>query len=166
MNQVRVTTVLFLAMAAAGAQAQPRPLNQAPKGFTALFNGQDLSGWRGRQGTYSPYEQAKLTPAELAAKQAEWNSARDQHWRVDTAKGEIVSDGQSPHLATARDYGDFEFHVDWLMVSANGDSGRTSAAILKCKSGTPPTPEQKNGARRGSGALWNNNKDNPGSGPS
>ena len=42
---------------------------------------------------------------------------------MDAAKGEIVSDGQSPHLATAKDYGDFEFYVDWLMVSHNGDSG-------------------------------------------
>ena len=42
---------------------------------------------------------------------------------VDTAKGEIVSDGKSVHLATAKDYGDFELYVDWLMVSHNGDSG-------------------------------------------
>ena len=34
-----------------------------------------------------------------------------------------MSDGQSPQLATAKDYGDFEFYVDWLMVSPNGDSG-------------------------------------------
>ena len=94
-----------------------------PKGFTSLFNGKDLTGWRGRQPNYDPAAEAKLSKEELAAKQAEWNTARDQHWKVDTAKGEIVSDGQSPHLATAKDYGDFEFYVDWLMVSPNGDSG-------------------------------------------
>ena len=46
-----------------------------------------------------------------------------KHWRVDQAKGEIVSDGHGVYLTTAKDYGDFEFYVDWLMVSHNGDSG-------------------------------------------
>ncbi len=45
------------------------------------------------------------------------------------AKQEIVSDGQSPHLATAKDYGDFEFYVDWLMVNHNGDSGDLPARL-------------------------------------
>ena len=166
MNHMRVTTVLFLAIAAAGAQAQPRPLNQAPKGFTALFNGQDLTGWRGRQGTYSPYEQAKLTPAELTAKQTAWNAERDKHWSVDKAKGEIVSDGQSVHLATDKEYGDFEMWVDWLMVSPGGDSGLYLRSIPQVQIWDPANlKEQKNGADRGSGALWNNNKDNPGKWP-
>ena len=113
---------------------------QPPKGFTKLFNGKDLTGWRGRQPNYNPADEAKLSKSELAAKQAEWNTARDLHWKVDPAKGEIVSDGQSPHLATGKDYGDFEFHVDWLMVSHNGDSGVTSAAIRRCRSGIPIIP--------------------------
>src|ERR1041384_6018585 len=74
--------------------------NRPPAGFTALFNGKDLSQWRGRQGTYSPHEEALLSKADLAAKQAQWNTERDLHWKVDTARGEIVSDGQSVHLAT------------------------------------------------------------------
>jgi hypothetical protein len=35
------------------------------KGFTTLFNGKDLSGWRGRPGgggVFSPYVEAKFTP--------------------------------------------------------------------------------------------------------
>src|SRR5712691_4595261 len=82
---------------------QERPLNRAPAGFTALFNGKDLSGWRGRQGTYSPHAEALLPKPELAAKQVQWNAERDLHWRVDAGKGEIVSDGQSVHLATVKD---------------------------------------------------------------
>ena len=166
MNHMRVTTLFFLAVAIAGAQAQERPLNQAPKGFTKLFNGKDLSGWSGRQGTYSPYEQAKLTPAELTAKQAAWKAERDLHWSVDKAKGEIVSDGQSVHLATDKEYGDFEMWVDWLMVSAGGDSGMYLRSIPQVQIWDPANlREQKNGADRGSGALWNNNKDNPGKWP-
>ena len=102
---------------------QERSLNRPPEGFTTLFNGKDLSGWRGRQPNYSPHAEALLSKEELAAKQVQWNTERDLHWSVDAAKGEIVSDGRSVHLATAKDFGDFELYVDWLMVSHNGDSG-------------------------------------------
>src|SRR5262245_20948437 len=74
--------------------------NQAPRGFTSLFNGKDLTGWRGRQGDYNVYTEAKLTPEEKAAKQTQWNADRDLHWSVDTAKGELVSDGKGVFLAT------------------------------------------------------------------
>ena len=146
--------------------SQDRPLNQAPSGFTALFNGKDLSGWRGRQPNYSPHAEALLAKEELAAKQAQWNADRDLHWSVDAAKGEIVSDGKSPHLATAKDYGDFELYVDWLMVSHNGDSGIYLRSYPQVQIWDVDNPrEAKNGAPRGSGALWNNNADNPGKWP-
>jgi len=145
---------------------QTRPMNQPPAGFVSLFNGKDLSGWRGREPNYSPYEQAKLTPEELAAKQTAWNAERDQHWRVDVAKGEIVSDGNSPHLATTKDYGDFEMYVDWLMVSPNGDSGIYLRSYPQVQIWDPSNPKEvRNGAEKGSGALWNNNADNPGKWP-
>jgi hypothetical protein len=107
MNRRFVVFALLFVIAGFAAAAQDRPLNQPPAGFTSLFNGKDLAGWEGRQGTYSPYEQAKLAPEQLAAKKAEWNADRDKHWSVDTAKGEIVSDGQGVHLATGKAYGDF-----------------------------------------------------------
>jgi hypothetical protein len=55
MNRRLVISAL-LASAAAGAtaRAQNRPINQPPAGFTSLFDGKDLNGWVGRQGTYSP----------------------------------------------------------------------------------------------------------------
>ncbi|MEO8480662.1 MAG: DUF1080 domain-containing protein [Acidobacteriota bacterium] len=146
--------------------AQTRLSNQPPAGFVSIFNGKDLSGWRGREPNYSPYDQAKLTPQELAAKQAAWNTERDQHWRVDVAKGEIVSDGSSPHLATTKDYGDFELYVDWMMVSANGDSGIYLRSYPQVQIWDPSNPKEvRNGAEKGSGALWNNNADNPGKWP-
>jgi len=137
-----------------------------PPGFTRLFNGKDLSGWRGRQQDYSPYVEAKLTPDELAAKQTQWNADMALHWSVDTAKGEIVSDGKGVYLTTAKDYADFEFHVDWLMVNHNGDSGVYLRGFPQVQVWDPDNPnEVKNGAPRGSGALWNNNPDNPGRWP-
>src|SRR4029453_15712434 len=88
------TLAVLLAFAAGLAlhAQQPLGLNRPPAGFTALFNGKDLTGWRGRQGDYSPYLEAKLSSEEKAAKQAQWNADRDLHWRVDAEKGEIVSD--------------------------------------------------------------------------
>jgi hypothetical protein len=161
-----IATIISVVVVLPPAFPQERPLNQPPPGFIALFNGKDLSGWRGRQPNYSPHLEALLPKEELAAKQAQWNTERDLHWRVDAAKGEIVSDGQSPHLATARDFGDFELYVDWLMVSHNGDSGIYLRSYPQVQIWDVDNPrEVRNGAPRGSGALWNNNADNPGKWP-
>jgi 3-keto-disaccharide hydrolase len=163
----RLTIMLALAIAAgtAGMAAQAvKP--KAPKGFTVLFDGKDLNGWRGRQPNYNPVEEARLSKEELAAKQAAWNTERDAHWSVDTAKGEIVSDGKNPHLATVKDYGDFELYVDWLMVSHNGDSGVYLRGTPQVQIWDPDNPrEVGNGAPKGSGALWNDKDDNPGKWP-
>ena len=148
-----------LLVLAAGHQAPP-------PGFTALFDGRDLSGWRGRQQDYSPYEEAKLSKEELAAKQAQWNADRDQHWRVDPDTHEIVSDGHGVFLATDKDYADFELYVDWKMVAHNGDSGIYLRAFPQVQVWDPDNPrEVGNGAPKGSGALWNDNADNPGKWP-
>jgi hypothetical protein len=165
MGRIATVTVLaVLTYGVVGADRQERPLNQPPPGFTALFNGKDLSGWRGRKPNYNPQEEQRtLTKVELAALQAIWNADRDLHWKVDAAKGEIVSDGNNPHLATEQNYGDFELWVDWLMVSPNGDSGIYLRGYPQVQIWDPSNPrELKNGVDRGSGALWNNNPDNPG----
>jgi hypothetical protein len=165
-SAMRVAIMAVAAASGVTVLAAPQTQKKPPAGFTSLFNGKDLSGWRGRQPNYNPAEEAKLPPDALAAKQAEWNTARDAHWRVDTAKQEIVSDGQSPHLSTAKDYGDFEFHVDWLMVNHNGDSGVYLRGYPQVQVWDPDNPrEVRNGAPKGSGALWNNNNDNPGKWP-
>lgn len=148
------------------AWAAEQPLNQAPEGFTNLFDGKTLDGWRGRQQDYSPHEEARLTKEQLAQKQAAWNEDMNKHWRVDVAKGEIVSDGHGVYLTTAKDYADFEFCVDWLMVQKNGDSGIYLRGVPQVQIWDRENPGVKSaGAPRGSGALWNNNDDNPGKWP-
>jgi hypothetical protein len=161
-----LAAVAFLGLGAAhDASAQ----TTAPKpraGFTVLFNGKDLSGWRGRPGgggVFSPYVEAKFTPEERAAKQAEWNADRDLHWSVDAATGELVSDGKGVHLATIKPYGDFEFLVDWKLTQPGGDSGIYLRDFPQVQIWDPNSArEKKNGADKGSGGLWNNNPDNPG----
>ena len=100
----------------------------------------------GGGGVFSPYVEAKFTPEERAAKQAEWNADRDAHWRVDAAKGELVSDGKGVHLATEKPYGDFEFRVDWMLTQPCGDSGRVPprlSAGADLGSGLPPRAAQR-----------------------
>jgi hypothetical protein len=157
------------AVLATTAHARQPANSDPPPGFTSLFNGRDLSGWRGRPGgggIFSPYVEAKFTPEERATKQAEWNADRDAHWRVDTATREIVSDGEGVHLATDRAYGDFEFLVDWKLTQPCGDSGIYLRSYPQVQIWDPACPRvQKNGADKGSGGLWNNNPDNPGRWP-
>jgi hypothetical protein len=160
---VAFTSVLVATAAAQSASPAP------PAGFTSLFDGKDLRGWRGRPGgggVFSPYVEAKFTPEERASKQSEWNSDRDLHWRADSAKGEIVSDGKGVHLATEKAYGDFEFRVDWMLTQPCGDSGVYLRDYPQVQLWDPACPrEQRNGADKGSGGLWNNNAGNAGKFP-
>jgi hypothetical protein len=161
-------TAFAAALAPAVGLAQSGP-PAPPAGFTSLFNGNDLSGWRGRPGgggIFSPYVEAKFTPEERSAKQAEWNADRDAHWHVDRAAHELVSDGKGVHLATEKPYGDFEFRVDWKLTQPCGDSGIYLRDFPQVQLWDPACErEQSNGAGRGSGGLWNNNPDNPGRWP-
>jgi hypothetical protein len=166
MSKLKWAGILMAVVACVSVRAEGPAQQKPPRGFTSLFDGKDLSGWRGRQPNYNPAEEAKLAPDARAEKQAQWNAERDKHWKVDEAKAEIVSDGQRPQLATAKDYGDFELYVDWLMVSPNGDSGIYLRGYPQVQVWDPDNPrEVSNGASKGSGALWNDSAGNPGKWP-
>ncbi|HMS17137.1 MAG TPA: hypothetical protein PKA37_09885, partial [Planctomycetota bacterium] len=62
---------------------------QTPQGRD-LFNGKDLTGWRGRP-HLSPYEEAAFDKELAAKKREEWNADRDLHWTV--RDGELINDG-------------------------------------------------------------------------
>ena len=155
-----------VALAGAGAVAVVNAQAKAPaakKGYTTLFNGKDLTGWRGRPGgggVFSPYVEAKFTPEEREAKKTEWNADRDKNWSVDAATGELVSNGHGVHLTTEKAYGDFEFLVDWKLTQPCGDSGIYLRDFPQVQLWDPACPkDQKNGADKGSGGLWNNKAD-------
>ncbi len=119
--------------------------NKAPAGFTALFNGKDLTNWRGF--VADPVTLRKMKPAEIAEAQEQANERMRQHWNV--VDGVLVFDGKGKNLCTVRDYGDFELYVDWK-IKENGDSG----IYLR---GTPQVQiwdPQHTGV--GSGGLYNN----------
>src|SRR4051812_46365051 len=93
MRRIMAVAVGFFVGAFTTLARPEQPLNQPPQGFTAIFDGKSLGGWHGRQQTYSPYKEAELSKEEHPKKQAEWDADKEKHWSIDTAKGEIVSDG-------------------------------------------------------------------------
>lgn len=123
--------------------------NTPPEGFKALFNGKDLSGWKGLVG--NPKTRAKMSPEQLAAEQKKANERMRTHWEV--VDGVLVFDGKGQNLCTEKDYEDFELFVDWK-IEPRGDSG----IYLR---GTPQVQIWDAEARKvGSGGLFNN-KENP-----
>ncbi len=87
-----VGLLLVASLASAGDTGTKQP----PEGFTALFNGKDLTGW-------------KVDKKQAAS------------WLV--KDGSIYYTGKGGrNLATAKSYKDFELWVDWKILK-NGDSG-------------------------------------------
>ncbi len=127
--------------------------NTPPEGFIALFNGKDLTGWKGlmKPPYDNPNERAKLTPENRVKAQAEADKLMKEHWSI--KDGVLIFDGKGFSLATAReDYGDFELLVDWMLPSEKGDSG----IYLR---GAPQVQIWDPGYRKiGSGGLYNNQK--------
>ena len=68
--------------------------NQPPAGFTALFNGRDLSGWKGlpKGPLDNPAKRAAAPADELAKAQKEADEDMRAHWSV--ADGALVFDGK------------------------------------------------------------------------
>jgi hypothetical protein len=134
--------VLFAALTSACASTPPRKAPnegqpaaaaaaQPPPGFTALFDGRDLSGFR-------VDDQAR------------------HHWHAEG--GLLVHDGGGKNLVSARDYGDFELLIDWR-IQAKGDSGLYLRGVPQVQIWDPADPDQlRHGADQGSGALWNNRR--------
>jgi hypothetical protein len=126
--------------------------NKAPEGFKALFNGKNLSGWKGL--VADPIKRAKMSKEELTEKQIKADDDMRAHWHV--VDGALEFDGKGQSLCTMKDYGDFEMLVDWKILE-KGDSG----IYLR---GTPqvqiwdPSNKGPNPKGYGSGGLYNNQK--------
>lgn len=140
--------------AAAANKADARPDNTPPEGFTALFNGKDLTGWKGLVRNIK--ERQKMTAEQIAAEQVKADEVMRAHWRVEN--GVLIYDGKGQNLVSAKDYGDFELYCDWK-IEPKGDSGIYLRGTPQVQIWDPSDEAQfKNGADKGSGGLWNNQK--------
>ncbi|HET6575463.1 MAG TPA: DUF1080 domain-containing protein [Fimbriiglobus sp.] len=157
-----VVVAVGLALAAGRADAA-----DPPKGFTALFNGKDFTGWHGwaiHEKGGSPADLARLSPAERKAKIAKWTAAVKDHWKIED--GEIVNPHNSgPFLATNKEYGDIELLLEWK-ITPKVDSGLYLRATpqIQVWDATEPDPRGL-GKAKGSGGMWNNKAGSPGRDP-
>ena len=137
--------------------------NKPPTGFTALFNGKDLSGWKGLRGI-DPYVLRAKSEDERKAILAKDQANMEKHWRVEN--GEIVNDGRGVYLTTVKDYGDYEFWIDYKTV-AKADSGiyLKGAPQIQIWDYTKAGGKWNIGADKGSGGLWNNSRGAAGKDP-
>src|SRR5262249_17951783 len=92
-----LVTLGLLAAAALGAARAGGDAKKPPEGFTALFNGKDLTGW------------------QVDEKQAKF-------WKVENGLIHYTGEKGARNLATARKYRDVELWVDWK-ITPKGDSG-------------------------------------------
>lgn len=153
--------VCVLSLAFLGGVA--RAGDAAPAGFTALFNGTDLTGWRGGD-TFDHRKIQAMTPEERKTKLDAWTEDMKKHWKVEN--GELLNDGHGKYATTEKDYGDFELLVDYNMAP-NGDSGIYLRNVPQVQIWDPkqPDPGDKLGRAKGSGGLWNNSPGAPGKDP-
>ncbi|MFU8847681.1 MAG: DUF1080 domain-containing protein [Opitutales bacterium] len=147
---------LSLAAAAQNDTAPP------PAGFSALFNGSDLSGWWGL-GTENPSKYLGLSEAEYQAKrEASLDNVR-QHWRAE--EGVLINDGKGLYLTTEAFFGNFELLLEYQTVP-KADSGIYLRGYPQVQIwDSTEKAKFKLGAAKGSGGLWNNSKGAPGKDP-
>lgn len=161
-------TLISSAWGQAPAPSAAKELNVPPPGYTALFNGKDLTGWRGlplkenanakKKGrafvAMSMPERLKASPEELAAAQKLGDASAHEHWKVE--EGALVFDGKGESLCTDKDYGDFELYVDWK-IKEIGDSGIYVRGSPQIQIWDPFTnPKVGMGEHWGSGGVFNN----------
>ena len=128
-----------------------------PPEFTSLFNGKDLSGWRGRP-QLAPGTEDTWADARRKSEQVKWNKDRDLHWSAQ--KGELINDGHGVFLTTEKDYGDFELLLEYKTVPM-ADSGiyLRGCPQVQIWDTREEGGKWKHGADKGSGGLWNNQKE-------
>jgi hypothetical protein len=158
--RLSILSVLVLALAAISRAGDAKKDNTPPPGFTALFNGKDLTGWQGLAMVPDPSNKKRqlplwLVPTDKDKAETIQKAANDkilQHWQV--KDGVIEYDGKANSLQTVKQYGNFELYVDWK-IHPGGDSGiyvRGNPQIQIWD------PNSKTAKGVGSGGLFNNQK--------
>ncbi|MEK0423212.1 MAG: hypothetical protein RLZ95_1122 [Bacteroidota bacterium] len=122
-------------------------------GFVSLFNGKDLTGWKGLVG--NPIARSKMSDTALQAAQIKADIKMKEDWEVKDGLLNYKGNLHGENLATEKLYGDIEMFIDWK-IQSKGDAG----IYLR---GTPQvqiwdTSRREVGAQVGSGGLYNNQK--------
>jgi len=136
-------------------EAIRKHLAEMPKeeGYVSLFNGKDLTGWKGLVG--NPISRAKMTPDQLEKGQKKADDQVNKDWRVEN--GLLIFDGTGyDNLCSVKKYGDIEMYIDWMLDPAGPEAD--AGIYLR---GTPQvqiwdTARVNVGAQVGSGGLYNN----------
>jgi len=145
--------LLALLLASVALTAAPTP----PEGFTSLYNGKDLTGWRGGD-TSDHRAYLALSPEKRAERDKAWTADMLAHWKAEG--DELVNDGKGKYATTEKEYGDIELTLEYNMAPL-GDSGIYLRNVPQVQIWDPANAkEKKNGADKGSGALWNNGLNN------
>lgn len=124
------------------------------EGFVSIFNGKDLTGWKGL--VANPIARAKMSASKLAEAQKKADEVMRAGWSV--VDGEMVFSGKGDNICTEKQYGDFEMLVDWKL-DPNGPEPDAGIYLR----GTPQVQiwdisRTDIGAQVGSGGLYNNTK--------
>ncbi len=136
------------------AAAIARHLAEMPKSesFISLFNGKDLSGWKGL--VENPIKRNAMSAQELSKKQVAADQDMQASWTAED--GLLIFGGKGDNIATDKQYGDFELLVDWKL----DPQGEEPDAGIYLR-GTPQVQiwdisRVDVGAQVGSGGLYNN----------
>lgn len=125
-----------------------------PEGFTALFNGKDLAGWKGL--VADPKKRAAMSAAQLAAEQEKADELMRTNWKLED--GALAYRGKSfDNLCTVKDYANYELLVDWK-IEPYSDSGLYLRGSPQVQIWDPHTKPTKAGSEVGSGGFYNNQK--------
>lgn len=153
--------VLLLGGAVSVVQAQEN--NKPPEGFRALFNGKDLSGWRG-MGHFNPYELAAMSEEDRAAFFEKNKADMETHWSVQD--GALVNDGHGVYLTSDESFENYELWVDyWTVPKADSGIYLKATPQVQIWDYTEEGGKWNIGADKGSGGLWNNSAGAPGKDP-
>ncbi len=121
-------------------------------GFISLFNGRDLTGWKGLVG--SPAMRAAMSAPALAAAQAKADDLARTNWRVED--GALTYRGTGfDNLCSVKDYVNFEFLAE-CKIEPFADSGFYLRGTPQVNIWDPFTQPTKAGSEVGSGGLYNN----------
>ncbi|WP_417737219.1 family 16 glycoside hydrolase [Rosistilla oblonga] len=144
-----LTALICLSVAQPSDAVEPKP----PKGYRAILNGEDLTGWYG----WNPHASVKLTGDKKAENLRKQRAEFPEHWTVEN--GELVNDGHGPYATTEEEFGNIDLQLEYKTVP-KADSGiylRGTPQVQIWDWNQPynlKRPDRK--PHQGSGGLFNN----------